>query len=75
MFEFLTKESRERVEKKIKEAEARAEARGKKAGLLETAKNMILSGMPLQVISEITKLSIPELRRIELKIQEQMRNK
>ncbi|MBR0518765.1 PD-(D/E)XK nuclease family transposase [bacterium] len=71
MLEFLTKESRERVEKRIKEAEAR----GKKAGLLETAKNMILAGIPLQVISEITKLSIPELRIIEFKIQEQRRNK
>ncbi|MBR0518766.1 hypothetical protein IJJ97_03130 [bacterium] len=62
MLEFLTKESRERVEKRIKEAEAR----GKKVGLLETAKKLLKLGLSLDKISELTTLTKSELQTIAI---------
>ncbi|MBR0519467.1 hypothetical protein IJJ97_06720, partial [bacterium] len=62
MFEFLTKESRENLEKimKIEKEE------GKKEGLFETAKKMLLEKMPLETISKLTSLSIAELKTIAI---------
>ena len=62
MFEFLTKESRENLEKIMK----KEKEEGKKEGLFETAKKMLLEKMPLETISKLTSLSIAELKTIAI---------
>ena len=51
MFEFLTKESRENLEKIMK----KEKEEGKKEGLFETAKKMLLEWMFLSYFSLLTK--------------------
>ena len=74
MFEFLTKESRENVEKIIKrevekakaDAEAKGKEEGKKAGFFETAKKLLKLGLSLDQISEATTLTKAEIQAIAM---------
>lgn len=53
------------VAEKEAEAASKAETKGKKAGILETAKNMIIDNVELSVIEKYTGLSQSELNKLK----------
>ena len=66
MFEFLTKESKENVEKIIKIETEKAKEEGKKAGFFETAKKLLKLGLSLDQIAEATTLTKAEIQAIAI---------
>jgi predicted transposase/invertase (TIGR01784 family) len=51
-----------------KEGEARGEARGKAEERQNTAKKMLVKGLPLETISDITDISIDDLKELQAEI-------
>jgi predicted transposase/invertase (TIGR01784 family) len=49
----------------IKEKEAEVENRGIEKGIKETAKNAIKKGLPIDLIAELTGLSVIEIKKIK----------
>lgn len=50
------------------EKASKAETKGKKEGILETAKNMLIKGYDINDIVEITKLDIKEIQKLKVQI-------
>ena len=62
---YLSSENNTRLEDKLRETENKGRKAGKKAGIIETAKNMLIDGMSTNQVNKYTGISLKELNKLK----------